>query len=320
MASEPTGTAIGRGDLVSVAAVVGRDWTHGVYYDEAEAAMESQWANVVWPLISRSDFGNVLEIAAGHGRNTSKLAQISGKVTATDINETNVTILSDRFADAANVEVRLNNGADLRFIPGGSISFAYCFDAMVHFDSDIVRAYIREIRRILRPGGRGFCHVSAFDGNPTGTYRDHPGWRNFMSRALFEHWLAKEGLRPLKSHYMLGVGEISDNPEGADCICYFELPSDSPAGESFVGDEVSDDAVAEASALREQLSALREALDSAKGRADSVDGEVADLRQQAMATTERLKTVEAELQTIHASYAWRVIVPFLRQVRGKIRF
>jgi len=70
---------------------------------------------------------------------------------------------------------------------------------MVHFDSDVVRSYLREFRRVLAIGGQGFCHYSSYTGNPTGTYRDHPGWRNFMSVELFEHYLAKEGLRPIES-------------------------------------------------------------------------------------------------------------------------
>lgn len=313
MAREPNSTRSEHRDLVSIAAVVGADWTHGVYYDDAEAAMDGQWSGLVWPLISQSDFGDVLEIAAGHGRNTARLARVSGKVTATDINATNIAFLQHRFADASNVEIRLNSGADLRFIPGGSISFAYCFDAMVHFDSDVVRAYIREIRRVLRPGGRGFCHVSTFDGNPTGTYRDHPGWRNFMSRALFEHWLAKEGLRPLKTVYVLGVQQITENPEGADCVCYFELPADAPAGEAYVGGEVLRTMVAEASALRDQVSALREDLDGARGRADKVDSEVAELRRLADDADARLKSAVDELATIHASRAWRLVTSIRRR-------
>ena len=79
------------------------------------------------------------------------------------------------------------------------MTFLYCFDSMVHFDSDVVRAYLREFRRVLRPGGTGFCHYSNYTGNPTGSYRDHPGWRNFMSVELFEHYAAKEGLKPVRS-------------------------------------------------------------------------------------------------------------------------
>jgi SAM-dependent methyltransferase len=78
-------------------------------------------------------------------------------------------------------------------------SFVYSFDSMVHFDSDVVRAYPGEIARVLRPGGCALCHYSNYMGNPTGSYRDHPGWRNFMGIELFEHYAAKEGLGPLVS-------------------------------------------------------------------------------------------------------------------------
>jgi ubiquinone/menaquinone biosynthesis C-methylase UbiE len=261
MADEPKKGGIAKPDLVSLASLVGGDWTNGEYYDWAEKGMDSQWNKVIWPIISESDFSNVVEIAAGHGRNTAKLIDISDQLTATDINESNVQFLQNRFGSAAKVRILQNNGADLRAISGGSISLVYCWDAMVHFDSDIVRAYLAEIRRVLQPGGRAFCHFSSFDKEPAGTYRDHPGWRNFMSRALFEHWLAKEGMRPLKCSYLKDLSELTDDPECSDCVCYFELPSDAPAGDKYTDQrEIYEALAAEATSLRKEVSSLREAL------------------------------------------------------------
>jgi ubiquinone/menaquinone biosynthesis C-methylase UbiE len=116
-----------------------------------------------------------------------------------DINESNIAFLRERFAKAKNIEYVLTNGIDLSDIADDAATFIYSFDSMVHFDSDVVRAYLHEFARVLRPGGRGFCHYSNYVGNPTGTYRDHPGWRNFMSRELFEHYATKEGLRVVES-------------------------------------------------------------------------------------------------------------------------
>lgn len=211
-------------DITQIAAIVGNDWVEGSYYDIAEPCMDAQWDHLIWPLISSSNFSTTLELAPGHGRNTAKLLAHAQRLHAIDINQTNVDFLKRRSAGIGNLDIVKNSGADLAGISSDSITFLYCFDAMVHFDSDVVRSYIKEFRRVMKPGARAFIHYSAYDKNPTGSYRDHPGWRNFMSPALFHHWLAKEGFAILSSHYIAGASAICDNPEGADAITCFELP------------------------------------------------------------------------------------------------
>jgi ubiquinone/menaquinone biosynthesis C-methylase UbiE len=212
-------------DLQTLAKKVGDDWIGGRYYDDAERDMATQWKNVIWPLIEGSDFTQVLDLAAGHGRNTARLLDHAERLTAVDINQSNVDVLSERFRDRNNLEIVRNNGSDLRDVAGSSITFLYSFDAMVHFDSDIIRAYVKEFRRVMRPGARGFCHYSNNYHNPTGSYVDHPGWRNFMSRQLFEHWLTKQGFRVLKSRYLKGVLDTIEREDGeCDAMTLFELP------------------------------------------------------------------------------------------------
>jgi len=75
----------------------------------------------------------------------------------------------------------------LREIPAESITFAYCFEAAVHFDLEIILAYIKEFRRIMTPGAFGFVHHSNVTTNPGADFRTHPHWRNFMSKEIFVH-------------------------------------------------------------------------------------------------------------------------------------
>jgi len=215
---------------IQAAVAVGHDWVDGQYYDDAESAMEQQWTRLIWPLIEGSDFSTVLELAPGHGRNTAKLLPLSGHLYAVDINQTNIDFLDQRFAGAKNLTAFKNEGADLDKIDNATLTFVYCFDAMVHFDSDVVRSYIKEFRRVMKPGARAFMHYSAYDKNPTGTFRDHPGWRNFMNPTLFHHWLAKEGFKILRSELVNDNLLAGENPssatENTDAVTYFELPSD----------------------------------------------------------------------------------------------
>ena len=173
---------------------VARDWKKSGYYDSAERGMDQRWASLIWPNIRDCSFDVVVDLAAGHGRNSRKLLEHAKQLYIVDVNEENVEFCRSRFADRKNVTIFRNNGYSLQPIPDKSVSLVYCFDAMVHFDSDVVRNYLDEILRVLRPGGHAFLHHSNMSTNPTGSYRDRPGWRNFMTRDLMAHWAAKAGL------------------------------------------------------------------------------------------------------------------------------
>ena len=185
--------------LSELAKEVGDDWIENPYYEEAEAALPPHWEHEIWPVIKDCDFTWTVEIAAGRGRNSERLRKLARKLYLIDINERNIEALKDRFRDAANIVFVKNDGFHLTGIPDEDATFVYSFDSMVHFDSDVVRFYLREFNRVLKRGGQGFCHYSNYSGNPTGSYRDHPGWRNFMSIPLFEHYATKEGLETIRS-------------------------------------------------------------------------------------------------------------------------
>ena len=82
---------------------------------------------------------------------------------------------------------------------------------------------LREFRRVLRPGGRGFCHHSNYTKNPGGDWMTNPHWRNFMSRELFAHYAHKEGLRMLRSD-TVDWGEVPNRIPNLDCFSLFEHP------------------------------------------------------------------------------------------------
>lgn len=184
-----------------------------------------QWNNILWPMIKGADFSRTIDLAAGHGRNSARLLPHTDKLIIADINDSNIEFCRARFGNEPKISFIKNNGFDLRELEDHSITFVYCFDAMVHFDSDVVRSYIKEFKRIMSPGATGFCHYSNNYHSPTKSYTDHPGWRNFMSRQLFEHWLAKEGFDVLESRYVSGVCEfiVSDNGN-CDAVTLFQSP------------------------------------------------------------------------------------------------
>jgi ubiquinone/menaquinone biosynthesis C-methylase UbiE len=203
-----------------IAKRIGADWEHSPYYDMAEGFMDSCWSEIVWPMIFDCDFSVVVDLAAGHGRSSEKLRRLAGRLHVVDIVAENVEFCRRRFAGDARFEFHLCDGMTFPSVPDDSVSLVYCFDAMVHFDSDTVRSYLREIRRVLPPGGRAFCHHSNYVGNPTGDFRQSPHWRNFMSKELFAHWADKEGLSVLRAR----VVDWGADAPSLDCLTVLERP------------------------------------------------------------------------------------------------
>lgn len=203
--------------LIKTAQYVGNAWKEAPYYDEAEQRIGWEWSDYVWPIIQGSNFSIVMDLAAGHGRNSEKLRSLANQIYIVDINEENIAFCRQRFAGNDRFVFIQNNGATLDQIPDNTLTFVYCFDAMVHFDSDVVRSYLGEFRRILKPGGRGFCHHSNTTKYPGGDVHQNPGWRNFMSKEMFAHYCVKEGLHPIKARVIDWGGR-----PGSDCLSLFE--------------------------------------------------------------------------------------------------
>jgi len=185
-------------NLRELAECVGRDWKHASeYYRLAEEDMDRRWDALIWPFIKNCDFSVCVDLAAGHGRNTRKLLEqpVCKNVYVVDVNQENIDFCAKRFSDEPRAKCMRNDGFTIGGVEPGSVTMFYSFDAMVHFDSDVVRSYIGEVRRLLESArGRAFLHHSNYGGNPGGDVHDNPHWRNFMTADLMKHYARKEGM------------------------------------------------------------------------------------------------------------------------------
>jgi ubiquinone/menaquinone biosynthesis C-methylase UbiE len=178
--------------------------------------MQQSWERVIWPFIgSLADFTHTLDLAAGRGRNSEYLLRYAETLVIMDIQPGNIEVCSARFADYSNISYYVCNGYNLQPLNDQSLTFIYCFDAMVHFDSDVVRSYLKDTHRVLRPGGRAFYHHSNYTGG--GDWRSNPHGRNFMSREMFRHYVDKERLTVVQQE-LLNWG----NEPGLDCLSVIE--------------------------------------------------------------------------------------------------
>ncbi len=146
--------------------------SHCMKYDWREAGEEwsapwgssaAQWAGTIFPRIR--DFlptSTILEIAPGFGRWTHYLKDYCEQLWAVDKSAECIEACLQRFAASSHVRCHLNDGRSLSMVPDASIDFVFSFDSLVHTNRDVVEAYLRELRRKLKIGGKGFIHHSNF--------------------------------------------------------------------------------------------------------------------------------------------------------------
>jgi SAM-dependent methyltransferase len=197
--------------LREVVEEVGRHWVEAPYFDAAEGHMDGQWRTLVLPFLrfeeSGIDCAVTVDLAAGRGRASAKLLPLAGRrLHIVDLHPNNVEACRRRFGEDPRIAYHVTNGWSLP-LPDGEATFLFSFDAMVHFDSDVVRSYLREAARVLRPGGHAFLHHSNTMAHPGGDYGAEAHWRNFMSRELLAHYALKEGLRVLRQQPVDWAGD-----------------------------------------------------------------------------------------------------------------
>jgi ubiquinone/menaquinone biosynthesis C-methylase UbiE len=158
----------------------------------------------------------VLEIAPGHGRWTEYLLRDAARLVLVDINQSCLDSCRYRFAGDDRISYHLTDGCSLAFLPDASVDFAWSFDAFVHMDPEVVQGYLRELGRVLAPGGRAVIHhagkpawslwlapLTGRAGRPgrvlqrlASQHRLHDdGARSNVSRAMMVHWATRAGLR-----------------------------------------------------------------------------------------------------------------------------
>ena len=96
----------------------------------------------------------VLEIGCGSGRITRALAEVIGQVYAVDISGEMIRQAKETLKDQSNAKVFQNNGSDLQVLGDIQADFAFSYIVFQHIPSrDVIYSYVREVCRLLRPGG-----------------------------------------------------------------------------------------------------------------------------------------------------------------------
>lgn len=120
---------------------------------------EKLWNNEIFPIMKKYMGKEFLEIAPGFGRITQFLAAMSSDLIVVDLNPLCIEKTREKLGDLVS-EYHINDGKSIPMIDNESRDFVFSFDSFVHMHRNVIREYVKEISRVLRPGGSSFIHHS----------------------------------------------------------------------------------------------------------------------------------------------------------------
>jgi ubiquinone/menaquinone biosynthesis C-methylase UbiE len=162
--------------------------------------------------------GRALEIGCGPGRLMKPLSRHFGEIYGVDVSDEMIGLARERLRDVPNAHVEATDGASLARFEDDSIDFVYSYAVFQHVPSkDVVREYMRETARVLKPGG---IFRGQFNGLPALANPDTWGGVSFTAGEIREftkeHGLRLLALEGLQTQYMWTTWRKPENGEPAD--------------------------------------------------------------------------------------------------------
>jgi SAM-dependent methyltransferase len=102
-----------------------------------------------------------LEIGCGPGRLLRPLARHFTEIHGVDVSDEMIRLAQERLKDTPNAHAHHTSGSDLAQFPDDKFDFVYSYAVFQHIPSrEVVFNYLREARRVLKPGGLLRCQMN----------------------------------------------------------------------------------------------------------------------------------------------------------------
>jgi ubiquinone/menaquinone biosynthesis C-methylase UbiE len=144
----------------------------------------------------------ILEVGPGGGRWTEYLLLRARRLILVDVAERCLELCRERFDNDPRLSYVHAEADPVAFIPpssvsDGSVDAIWSYDAFVHINPTDTTQYLREFRRVLRPGGIAVIHHVG----QTPTEWDYAeAFRAQMNAKFFAHLLQQQGLQLIEQN------------------------------------------------------------------------------------------------------------------------
>ena len=157
-----------------------KDWDEASFFESGE----KDYLGVVHPILQKLQLdpanSSMVELGCGTGRMTRSFAQRFQSVTGVDISAEMQSRAKEYLRSFSNIRWVLSNGETLPCIESASVDFVFSYLVLQHMpNKEVVCGSIREMMRILRPGG-------AFLFQFNGSYQPTMNWRGRTVSAILD--------------------------------------------------------------------------------------------------------------------------------------
>jgi SAM-dependent methyltransferase len=197
------------------------NWTiDGHEWSKSFGTTEELWNNEIFDKIKEFRGKKILEIAPGFGRITQFLSILAGELIIVDLNPLCIEKTRAKLKHHV-LAYFVNDGKSIPKVRDNSQDLVFSFDSFVHMHANVTEDYIKEIYRVLKPGGQAFIHHSWLYGGSDESTNNVAGRAN-MSPEQFKIFVENNNME------IVSQNAIQFEPvglwNGTDCVSIFRKP------------------------------------------------------------------------------------------------
>jgi len=192
----------------------------GHEWSKSFGTTENLWNNEIFDKIKEFRGKKILEIAPGFGRITQFLSILAGELIVVDLNPLCIEKTREKLKNHV-LAYFVNDGKSIPKVRDNSQDLVFSFDSFVHMHANVTEEYVKEIYRVLKPGGQSFIHHSWLYGGAEESTNNVAGRAN-MSPEQFKEIVNRYGMEIVSQDVI--QFEPLNSWNGTDCISMFRKP------------------------------------------------------------------------------------------------